>query len=363
VKVAATGRKTQFEKVTTPAKQLQILIVDDETTFLETVRALFTAWSKNNWNIVSANSADQALEILKTHQFDLIVVDVNMPVLDGIQFLRILDRRFPDVKKAAITGYASEEKRSACLANGAELFIEKPRSAEGLKSIFVMLEELVTWKQQAGFQGMLRQVGLQDVIQMECLGRNSSILEIRNRQLTGRIYIEDGRIIHADAGDVKGEPAFQKLLSLHGGSFQLLHFEPPNEHSIEGQWEFLLMEAARVRDETAGESPATEPEAEPEFSARALPPDMTASENSVRLAETLIGGSQGRILYEWQCADATARVALLTEIERLAARIGRVLPLGKFDRLEIQLPAGRAVAQFKLNRMVFVQVLTEGGNP
>ena len=221
------------------------------------------------------------MEILKTGQFDLIVVDVNMPVLDGIQFLRILDRRFPDLKKAAITGHASDEKRSACLANGAELFIEKPRSAEGLKSIFVMLEELVTWKQQAGFQGMLRQVGLQDVIQMECLGRNSSILEINNRQLTGRIYIEDGRIVHAIAGEMKGEPAFQKLLSLAGGSFQLQHFEPPTERSIEGQWEFLLMEAARVRDETAGEKPAAGPDAPSEASAADLEPARASSAVSV----------------------------------------------------------------------------------
>ncbi len=350
--------------MTTPAKQHQILFVDDETSFLDTVRALFTAWSKNGWRIESATSADQALEILKTRKFDLIVVDVNMPVLDGIQFLRIVNRRFPDLKKAAITGHASEEKRSACLANGAELFIEKPRSADGLKSIFTMLDELITWRPQSGFRGMLRQVGLQDVIQMECLGRNSSILEVQDRQMTGRIYIEDGRIIHADAGEIKGEPAFQKLLSLPGGSFQLQHFEPPAEHTIEGQWEFLLMEAARLRDETAGATPVTELAAEtptePEPSAVSQSP-ATASALSVRVAETLICGGQGKLLYEWQCADANARVALLMEIGQQASRAGRLLPLGKFDRLEIQLPTSRAVAQVKPNRMVFVHVVTEGG--
>jgi CheY-like chemotaxis protein len=349
--------------VTTPAKQQQILFVDDETSFLDTVRALFTAWSKNGWHIESATSADQALEILKTRKFDLIVVDVNMPVLDGIQFLRILNRRFPDLKKAAITGFANEEKRSACLANGAELFIEKPRSAEGLKSIFVMLDELVTWKPQSGFRGMLRQVGLQDVIQMECLGRNSSILEVQDRQVTGRIYIEDGRIVHADAGEMKGEPAFQKLLSLPGGSFQLQHFEPPTERTIEGQWEFLLMEAARVRDETASETPAPEPAAEPAAEPTPDLEPLAASEISVRVAETLICSGQGRLLYEWQCADANARVALLMEIGQQAARVGRLLPVGKFDRLEIQLPTSRAVAQVKPSRMVFVHVITDGAHP
>ena len=349
--------------VTTPAKQQHILFVDDETNFLDTIRALFSAWSKNTWQIECATSADQALETLKTRSFDLIVVDVNMPVLDGEQLLRILARRYPDLKKAVITGHATEQRRSACLANGAELFIEKPRSAEGLKSVFTMLEELVTWKQQPGFQGMLRRVGLQDVIQMECLGRNSSILEIADAKLTGRIYIEDGRIIHAIVGDLKGEAAFQKLLALPGGSFELQHFESPSERTIEGQWEFLLMEAARVRDEKASESP---PAVEP--AATSAPPPVVvapviAGNFSPRVAETLICSGQGTPLYQWQCADAKSRVALIVEISQQARRLGQSLALGKFDRLEIQFPASRAVAQMKPDRMVFVQVATGTETP
>jgi CheY-like chemotaxis protein len=342
--------------VTTPAKQHQILFVDDETVFLDTLRALFTSWSKNAWRIECAASADQALEILKTRTFHLVVLDVNMPVLDGVQFLRILGRRYPDLKKVVLTGFATEEKRAECLTHGAELFIEKPRSADGLKSIFAMLDELVSWKQQSGFQGMLRRVGLQDVIQMECLGRNSSILEVNDGEIHGRIYIEDGRIIHAIAGELTGEGAFQNLLSLAGGSFQLEHFEAPAERTIEGQWEFLLMEAARMRDENAAKIPEPAPEPKPE------PVSETATQASgsiVRVAETLICSGHGKPFYQWQCADVNARVALLLEITQQASRVARLLPLGKFDRLELQLPAGRVVAQAKPDRMIFVHVATE----
>ena len=237
-------------------KQHQILLVDDEDVFLETIRELFVDLSGNTWRIHCAASADRALQILKTNKIELAIVDVVMPVLDGAQFLRILQRRCPDLKKAVLTGNATAENRSACLANGADLFIEKPRSAEGLKSIFVMLDELITWTPREGFQGLLRRVGLQDVIQMECLGRNSSILEISNQQMRGRIYIENGSIIHAAVGDETGERTLQQLLALAGGSFELLPFEPPPLRTIEGQWEFLLMEAARVRDEVASQQAA-----------------------------------------------------------------------------------------------------------
>ena len=235
-------------------KQHQILFVDDEDVFLETIRDLFVILSRNTWRIHCAASADQALEILKTNKIELAIVDVIMPVLDGAQFLRILQRRYPDVKKGVLTGNATEEIRSDCLANGADLFIEKPRSADGLKSIFVMLDELITWQPREGFEGVLRRVGLQDVIQMECLGRNSSILEIYNDQMRGRIYIENGGLIHAMVGGETGERALQQLLALAGGSFELLPFERPAQRTIEGQWEFLLMEAARVRDEMASQS-------------------------------------------------------------------------------------------------------------
>ena len=330
--------------------------MDDEKEFLETLRALFAGWSKNTWHIEIATSADQALEILKAGPFDLVVVDMTMPVVDGVQFLSVLTRRYPDVKKAALTSLATEEKRSACLANGAELFIEKPRSAEGLKSVFAMLDELVTWKPQTGFQGMLRRVNLQDVIQMECLGRNSSLLEINDRKISGRIYIEDGRIIHAVAGSTTGEAAFQKLLSLAAGAFQIQPFEPPPARTIEGQWEFLLMEAARVRDETA---PPPDPAAEP---ARIL---ETPSANPLpaRLLETLICTGKGLPLYQWQCDDASGRVELLKKISQYSARLGRLLPLGKLDRLEIQLHDSRIVTQVQSDRMVFVQVAIDHGQP
>ena len=331
--------------------------MDDEKHFLETIRPLFAGWSKNTWRIEVALSADQALDILKGSQFDLIVVDVNMPVLDGVQFLSILSRRYPDLKKAALTGLANEEKRSACLANGAELFIEKPRSAEGLKSVFTMLDELVTWRPQTGFQGMLRRVNLQDVIQMECLGRNSSILEINDRKVSGRIYIEDGRIIHAAVGSLAGEAAFQKLLALAAGAFQLQPFEPPPARTIEGQWEFLLMEAARVRDESA--QPAADAPPEPARILETPPADGLPS----LLMETLICSGQGKPLYQWQCYDANGRVELLKKISQYAARLGRLLPLGKFDRLEIQLHDSRAVAQAKPDRLVYVQAALENGKP
>ncbi len=196
------------------------------------------------------------------------------------QLLHLLGKRYPELKKVSLTGFVSEDQRSACLAAGAELFIEKPRSTEEFRAVFAMLDDLMSWVPQQGFQGMLRRVGLQDVIQMECLGRNSSVLEVYNEHVLGRIYIEEGSIIHAAGGDLVGERALQRLLALPGGSFELVPFEPPSERSIVGPWEFLLMEAARVRDENAAQAATGQPEVDPKTLAAPTVP-------TVQVAETL----------------------------------------------------------------------------
>jgi CheY-like chemotaxis protein len=325
----------------------QVLFVDDEPDFLQAMREAFGALSGRHWQIHCATSADAALELLKRQKMDLVVVDITMPVLDGIQFLSLLGKRYPDVKKVSLTGFATEEKRSASLAAGAELFIEKPSSTEGFKSIHAMLNDLMEWAPQDGFQGMLRRVGLQDVIQMECLGRNSSVLEIYNEHVLGRIYIEEGSIIHAAGGDLTGERALQRLLSLPGGSFELVPFEPPPEKTISGPWEFLLMEAARVRDEQASQTAAGEPEVDPQTLAAPTAP-------AVRVVETLICTALGRPLYEAGCTDVAGRVMLLKVLGRQAAHLGQIAALGNFDRVELQFSGRRAVIQARPDRLVFV---------
>ncbi len=320
--------------------------MDDDPNFLDVAKETFQILSEGGWAIHCASTPENALDTLRRQKMDLAIVDMNMPLLDGIQFLNLLGRRYSDLKKVTLTGFATEEKRSQCLANGAELVIEKPNTPAGFKSVFAMLDELVNWTPQQGFQGVLRRVGLQDVIQMECLGRNSSILEVHNDQVFGRIYIEEGSLIHATDGKLTGEPALQRLLAIPGGSFELAPFEQPPERTIQGQWEFLLMEAARVIDENAAKTESIAPE----------PPTAPATAS---VLETLICSGSGEPIYDAECTDVNARITLLKKIAQQGAQLADMLPLGKFDRLEMQFPDERVVAQARPDRLVFVRTNTQ----
>jgi len=357
----------------------QILFVDDDEPFLELLRDIMAGYAGEGWKIHTAPDVGRALEILQEQRIDLLVIDVHMPVIDGLQFLGLLRRTFPNLLRAVLTGDASETYRAACLNAGAELFLEKPITQEGWQGIHTALNELVKFQPAAGFSGVLRTVGLQDILQMECLARNSSVLEITTRTFQGRIFIERGQIIHAEAGECKGEDAFNHLLTLTGGEFNVQPFAQPAERTISGSWEFLLMEAARKRDEALGElieesapAPFSEspivsaPPVEPAVASPAKgrdeptpgppPPNRPVpAETRPRIDEILVASPQGDVLYEWQCQHATERIRFLEFVSQRARQLSQGLPLGDFDRLEMEGAETRAVTQVQPDRTVFAR--------
>ncbi len=249
-----------------PERPVQVLFVDDSLAFLELFGGLCAEFSRQTWKVHKAASADAALALLRETVLDLVVLDIGMPMLDGLQLLGIINRRHPGLKVAVMTGSATESKRADALANGAELFLEKPVTAEGMQAVFNMLHDLASWHRE-GFTGALRHVNLQEVIQVECNSRHSSILEIRNPEMRGQIYIEAGAVTHAAVGTLTGRPAFYRLLSLRGGDFQLKPFKAPPQRTIESRWEYLLMDAALAIDEESlaakkSAAPAPPPPAE-----------------------------------------------------------------------------------------------------
>lgn len=370
----------------------RVLFVDDDLQFLKTVGELMSVLSEGHWEVMTAESASRAFSVLQAQPIDLVVVDVQMGVMDGIQMMSMLNRGYPNVQKVVLTGHASDKYRAACLSAGAELFLEKPTNPSGWQSLYGVLHELVKLRPEEGFRGVLRKVGLQDVIQMECLARSSSVLEISNGRMAGKVFIETGQIVHAQVGSVTGEEAFNQLLSLGGGQFNLRPFVEPPSRTITGQWEFLLMEAARKSDE-AKEALATNPPVAPDATLAAnLPPaELTAELEKIlaaqsnpaaapaaplpaattpyepivplaagvawrpKIDELLIMSGLGEVIYQWQCPNVDLWVSFFEFASQRGQRLATSLPLGDFERLEIQSGGARAVVMISNDRGVLVK--------
>jgi CheY-like chemotaxis protein len=230
-------------------KTYRVLFVDDSMAFLEMIGELFGCQPDKNWEIHTAPSADKALTILQQKLIDMVVLDIGMPLLDGAQLLGIIHQRYPNIKKVVLTGSIDDSRRAICLANGAELFLVKPATDDGWTLIFNMLTSLVRWEDHDAYTGVLGEIGLPSIIQMECMEGKSSILEVRNPQTSGEIYIHSGNLIHAEAGKLAGTKALHQLLALNTGEFRLIPFRDPPQHTLQGPWEPLLAQAAQGQEE------------------------------------------------------------------------------------------------------------------
>jgi CheY-like chemotaxis protein len=346
-------------------RRKRFLFVDDDTGFLTGIRQLFSEMSKGSWEILTAENHSQALSFLRQQSMDVVVLDLDMPVMDGLQFLRLLARTHPGQQVVILTGHATEEKRNLCLESGAALFLEKLIAPEGFAAVFDALELLANAAPQEGFRGMMRRVGLQEVLQMECLGRKSSVLEVFTGKVRGRICIYEGEIIHAESGSLQGEVALYGLLGLRGGEFNLRPFQEPAQRTISGQYEFLLMEAARLSDEGANplDGPATPVEvASPSGPVESgLAEAVPSTYKSVRIQEILMGSGSGEVLYEWECRSVERRLRLLTQVEERAALLSNLLPSGRFDRAEVLTVEGRIVCQIQPEMRLFVRSAVAAG--
>lgn len=346
----------------------RFLFVDDDAAFLGILRDLFLEMSRGSWDISTASNHAEMLAQLQRQRMDLIVLDVGMPVMDGVQLLRLLARTHPNQQIVMLTSTINEETRKACLDNGAVLFLQKPIARADFSAIHSALDALASARSSEGFQGVMQRVGLHEVLQFECLGRRSSILEVFTGNVRGNIYICDGSIVHAESGKLQGEVALYSLLALRGGGFNLLPFQEPAARTIEGSWEMLLMEAARLSDEAAEaaltappEPLAAAPGAEGEFDLVPEPPtrpQLTRAPVELppsKVVEVVLCSGAGEVLYDWECPSLERRLALLEQLEQQAMKLSALGPVGRFDRLEITTAQGRLVCQIQPHRRLLVR--------
>jgi DNA-binding response OmpR family regulator len=117
-------------------EKFKVLIVDDEEDFLETIVKRLQA---RNIEVTGAESGYQALELINDGNFDVVILDVKMPGLDGIETLREMKKKKPLVEVIMLTGHASVESGIQGMQLGAFDYVMKP----------VALDELLEKMRQA----------------------------------------------------------------------------------------------------------------------------------------------------------------------------------------------------------------------
>ena len=208
--------------------------------------------------ILTANNGKRALSLLESEPVRLLICDLKMPRIDGLQVLSIVRRRHPELRTVVLSALEDEEFRSRAYALGVDLFWIKMEMQRNSKLFIECIESLLGRDDEPGFRG-IQSKSLMDIIQMECLSRSSSVLRITRGPLVAKLWIQDGELIDAEAEGANGEAAFRRILSWKSGTFENLPAEPEHVRNILKPVNALLLETAQDMDE-ASNAPAT-PEA------------------------------------------------------------------------------------------------------
>jgi CheY-like chemotaxis protein len=228
----------------------KILLADDDPDLLDMYRQIL-ARLPSRPEIETAGSGARALAMLEADAFQLLICDLKMPKMDGLQVLAIVRRKYPQLRTVALTAELDEQYRSRAYALGVDLFWHKPSSVQETGMFIECIESLLGRETEGGFRGV-QSKSLMDIIQLECISQSSSVLRITNGLLSGKIWIQNGELLDAEADDLRGEPAFQKILSWRAGNFEMLPAEPERPRTILKSYNALLLESAQAMDESRG---------------------------------------------------------------------------------------------------------------
>ncbi len=101
----------------------RVLIVDDETSILLLLKEALTQWG---YQVTTAATATEALELIRTHGFDAALTDIRMPDMSGLELLKQIKAQDESIEVVVMTGYPTIASAVEALKEGAFDYLSKP---------------------------------------------------------------------------------------------------------------------------------------------------------------------------------------------------------------------------------------------
>jgi DNA-binding NtrC family response regulator len=139
----------------------RVLLVDDEEEFLEIMSERMQA---RDIEVTTSTSAREAMDLIATETYDAVIMDFMMPEMDGIEALKAIKEKNPEMQIILLTGHATVEKTVEAMKAGAMDLIEKPADldalSEKIKTAHNQKAVIVEKKNQERVIDMLKKFGM-----------------------------------------------------------------------------------------------------------------------------------------------------------------------------------------------------------
>ena len=122
---------------------LRVFLVEDESTIRETLRDT-VPWAQCGYEFAGeAGDGEMALPLIRQARPDVLITDIRMPFMDGLDLSRLVLREFPNVKIVIISGYDDFEYARQAIDIGVERFLLKPITKNSLMGVLGELKEKI----------------------------------------------------------------------------------------------------------------------------------------------------------------------------------------------------------------------------
>jgi DNA-binding NtrC family response regulator len=236
------SRQTHAEAAARPKKK--VLLVDDDRVILKIITDALTQYSE--LSVMTAMHGGDAISLMDKEDVDIVVTDLYMPVLNGLQLLSYMNKNRPGTPVIVLTGHGSKEIEARVKALGEFQYFEKPLDVN------VLAETLVKTLYSAP-SGQIHGISITSFLQLIDIEERICTLKIRSEKKFGRLYFMRGELVAAETGQLNGEKAAMEIISWDNSVIEIENVCTKNKKEINKPLMHILMESARLKDEISAE--------------------------------------------------------------------------------------------------------------
>ena len=196
-----------------PTPTRTALLVEDEHSTLRFYMAGLRGLTE--FKLLPAENGREALEVLKKHPVDVVVTDLNMPVLDGYGLIAIIGEKYPSLPVIVITSVSEPGLLNKALDLGALRVMAKP------PKLALLMEEIRAAVAQRP-TGIVQGLGISSLLQLLNWEGKTATLTLQLNDSVGFLYVQGGELIHAAMDKEEGLDAAYPLLNWEGAHVEFV---------------------------------------------------------------------------------------------------------------------------------------------
>jgi CheY-like chemotaxis protein/predicted regulator of Ras-like GTPase activity (Roadblock/LC7/MglB family) len=221
----------------------QVLIVDDDPELLLSIRSGFK--ENDRFQLLTAANGREALDVLDSNKLDLVVTDLRMPVMDGVELLAAMSESFSEVPNIVMTAFGNALMGEHLKKAGSLNVIEKPIDIDELEQAVNKALDIQE-EQNCSLAGL----PLSSFLQLVAVERKTVRLKIFHLAgQCGSLFFHDGNLIDAEYDDLIGDEAVLEMLDWENVRVSIKEFTEPFPESRMGSELLSLIFTALQRQD------------------------------------------------------------------------------------------------------------------